>query len=616
MKKLYCLICLLIIINNLTKACNPNFFYKNACAGDTVFFFGVQQYGAFTWDFGDTASGAANISHSMVNAYHIYSTPGIYYVTLTMQKANWWRTQTHELHIGTDCSEAGFVNNGCMSTSSYFFVNTSSGPFISSTWNFDDTASGANNSYVETYFNSLNNTGVIHSFSAPGTYNVSIITDYGTSTDTFVSGIVIDSFCYTNYFEILYDFNRLCINDTVDFHYGNYPFDSVFWDFGDPSSGVLNTSSVSGHHIYSSPGQYLIKLIWHFGIHVDTVYCTVFITDCNVWPGNANDDGIVDMDDFFAIGLDYHNSGPIRPLPSTNWTGQNSPSWSSFVSLQKPVNKKHSDCNGDGSIDSSDINVIKQNYGLIRPGYVHNEQLQPLAFKISDPILIVNTSTPPTAINVSVPIDITGVFLFNVYGISARIHYTNTSIVPGSVSISFANCWLGTPGIDLIGMYKDNFSQEYIDFGVVRTDNISRNGLGTIAYLNFTVNQSNPFILFNLDEIKRIVNGADGEQSEYYLPIYSYQTSLYATALSINEPGKDSEFLYPNPAGSILNVALKKSDLIISCDVFNALGRLEKISYSFNDNNLELATSSLSPGMYYLEITTEKERRVNRFIKQ
>ena len=60
----------LLIPGKTITACNADFNYSNACAGDTVWFSPVWG-GPCTWDFGDTLS-SVNCSH-FINPYHVYT---------------------------------------------------------------------------------------------------------------------------------------------------------------------------------------------------------------------------------------------------------------------------------------------------------------------------------------------------------------------------------------------------------------------------------------------------------------------------------------------------------------------------------------------------------------
>ena len=57
---------------------------EQSCEGSSLFFQAGGNFTNITWDFGDPASGAANVSNSN-STNHVYSSPGVYTVTLTVE---------------------------------------------------------------------------------------------------------------------------------------------------------------------------------------------------------------------------------------------------------------------------------------------------------------------------------------------------------------------------------------------------------------------------------------------------------------------------------------------------------------------------------------------------
>jgi len=79
-----------------------------------------------------------------------------------------------------------------------------------------------------------------------------------------------------------------------------------------------------------------------------------------VLPGDCNNDFIVDGKDILYWGLAYDYTGPARPNATTDWTPQPCPDW---VDSVDEVNSKHQDANGDGIVDTLDLEVIEANFG-------------------------------------------------------------------------------------------------------------------------------------------------------------------------------------------------------------------------------------------------------------
>ncbi len=72
----------------------------------------------------------------------------------------------------------------------------------------------------------------------------------------------------------------------------------------------------------------------------------------DVWPGDANSDGIADNLDVLELGLHYTQTGSPRVGVSNNWQPYFANNWTGTITNGKNVN--HSDCNGDGIINDDD----------------------------------------------------------------------------------------------------------------------------------------------------------------------------------------------------------------------------------------------------------------------
>ena len=84
-------------------------------------------------------------------------------------------------------------------------------------------------------------------------------------------------------------------------------------------------------------------------------------------------------------------------------------------------------------------------------------------------------------------------------------------------------------------------------------------------------------------------------------------------------PDVESAFnLFPNPATRLLYVTQKAHATIRALEVFNTLGQKMDVRYSSIKNNeyLEINVQHLSPGVYFLEMVTDEEKVVRRFVRE
>jgi len=221
---------------------------------------------SWTWDFGD------GDGSNEQNPSHVYTAPGYYTVELLVTDGcgRDSTTKTEYVYVIDTCSiDFSFEpGDGCAELL-VGFSGASSGPCeISSwTWDFGDPASGNDNVA----------TGQLaqHLYKNPGTYTVSL-----TVEDISGTKVVTKTDIITVYGPPEADFDAspttgiapLTVSFT-DQSVGGLPVDSWEWDFGDPSSGNQNVSTLQNpRHVYNAEGVYTVSLIVTNECGVDTAF--------------------------------------------------------------------------------------------------------------------------------------------------------------------------------------------------------------------------------------------------------------------------------------------------------------------------------------------------------
>ena len=76
--------------------------------------------------------------------------------------------------------------------------------------------------------------------------------------------------------------------------------------------------------------------------------------------------------------------------------------------------------------------------------------------------------------------------------------------------------------------------------------------------------------------------------------------------------------IFPNPVRNILYITQGKKEEIKTINIFNSIGQKQKAEYISikNGEYVEVNTSQLSSGIYFLEMLTEKQKVVKRFVKE
>ncbi|MGB1019110.1 MAG: hypothetical protein ACPGVH_08560, partial [Chitinophagales bacterium] len=191
--------------------------------------------------------------------------------------------------------------------------------------------------------------------------------------------------------------------------------------------------------------------------------------DC-VWPGDANNNGIVNNVDFLYYGVAYETGGPSRAVADQgiDWNPKTASNWvNSFPSIT--VNHKHADANGDGFVDGADLFSVNNVYdsinadftglmGSVIPGtdlfLVFDEPI----IEPSDTITIkIHLGTPSNPIN-------------NIHGIAFSIDFDTAKIREDLTTINFHGGWLGSPFVDLFVLekYDINIDPTQAEFAATR----------------------------------------------------------------------------------------------------------------------------------------------------
>jgi len=197
----------------------------------------------FNWDFGDGGTS------TLANPLHIYNTPGAYTVSLTALSVHNCSATSNNTFIISPSPTVAFATTSVNACSPNFtFTNNSaiaSGP-ISYTWSFGGT-------------NTTTAVSPSYTFPTIGSYTVRLI---GRS----IMGCLDTAIQYISVFPypvINFSVPSSCENAvfTVSTTAVSGSVTSYAWDFGDPVSGVNNTSVLqSPTHFYNTTNVYTIQL--------------------------------------------------------------------------------------------------------------------------------------------------------------------------------------------------------------------------------------------------------------------------------------------------------------------------------------------------------------------
>lgn len=293
---------------------------------------------------------------------------------------------------------------------------------------------------------------------------------------------------------------------------------------------------------------------------------SVQLVGVGVWPGDTNNDGVVNEADVLPIGQFFNRNGYERPDRSNRWIKQLAVPWDRAVMVT------YADANGDGVVNQADVQPIGLNWKR-----AHEATLPKSVVRRPD---IVRQNSTPATLSFKVgqqdsnsqrwwfELDISEVQ--DLFGISFEVNYP---------AAGFVKAELVKPGAlmgDPLFLYHDDPRQGKLGIGMSRRgDEGGVIGSGTIVRILFDVETSeveNLLQQLSLTNISANDSGGDEIVVEAGKP---------QNVTSIEEPGfgqiPAAFQLYqnaPNPFNPSTRISYDLSESnAVTVEIFDALGR-------------------------------------------
>ncbi|MGZ4082054.1 MAG: T9SS type A sorting domain-containing protein [Bacteroidia bacterium] len=319
-----------------------------------------------------------------------------------------------------------------------------------------------------------------------------------------------------------------------------------------------------------------------------------------VWPGDADENLVVNNTDLFPIGIKYGKSGVARVTQGNNWQGVPCWGWSDW---QYPTgyNTYFADCNGNGTVDIGDTLAINLNYSLThaaRSGPPHVQSgIADVYVSFDKPQYL-----PGDTVNIYVSIGDFGNQQSNFYGAAFTLNYDNSKVEPGTEKFFFNDSWVGTLNQSEIKFSKIIPANGIVDASLVRTTHTDISGSGQVGTFQFILplnltdcqlycSVSNSIKIDHIGNTVALSSGMDS--SQFVNPTTSFN-HIRNAAFSI----------FPNPATDKITIQSKNELGTIS--ILNSLG--ENVFQSISkDVREQIDISKLPSGIYFVEV---KKNRV------
>ncbi|MEZ4884750.1 MAG: C25 family cysteine peptidase [Chitinophagales bacterium] len=381
----------------------------------------------------------------------------------------------------------------------------------------------------------------------------------------------------------------------------NYTFE---WSNGSTENAIEVTEQ----------GIYTVNITDDLGCNVEKTF-KVYPNDL-VYPGDANYDGTANMYDLLSIGLGYNFEGELREDSDIyNWDGQLAFDWDTEI-VADALNAKHSDCNGNGIINSDDVTAIKANYHQTVDKTASTFETYDAALYVE----AVDTIIPGYEHVFSVNLGTENKPAEGIYGIAFTAEFTlaelgeDDTIQLNAPMATYGNSWLGVKGQDMLTLDTIMNNTLLWDVALTRTNHENRTSYGALCNLGCVMvigslkSAGQREVPINLTLKNVVVTRADGSKVQLKS---TKRTFVIADPVVTGIEDVANTFalmtLSPNPANSLVYLDFKgyqPQETMTQIHLYDLAGQLliSQQKAIRNNDRVTLDIADLPEGMYWVQM--------------
>ncbi len=367
----------------------------------------------------------------------------------------------------------------------------------------------------------------------------------------------------------------------------------------------------------------VIKFIRNFLLSLTFIFLLGQV-NAQVWPGDVNNNGIVNGADLLYLGSVYGSTGPGRAEESTDWEAQPIiEAWGDF--FPNGVNYAFADCNGDGVVDDADFEeAILENFGEVHSGSGEAD------FQNGTPGVNIPISFSPNVSfedgNLILKI---GLLLGNeqfevqdFYGMALQMSY-NTTIVE-NLDFEFAlteDSWIDGPAEENSAvLFEEDDDTNRAELAITLIDpNQSRAGLGRIGEFSIVMEDIIVGLIqdtFNIQIDSITLLTSEIAKIAIVPDTISFVLSEDLLILSNDESLTNQStagWVYPNPSNGHFTIGADAP--IENIQVFNLIGqRIPFTLHPTSSNQVAIELSRAIPGTYIIAGRTPQAHFTTKII--
>lgn len=364
---------------------------------------------------------------------------------------------------------------------------------------------------------------------------------------------------------------------------------------------------------------------WYKSFLIFVLFSSVSARGQVVWPGDVNNNGVVNGVDVLYLGLAFGSTGPERANGTEDWTAQDITTlWG--TSFPGGPDYAYADCDGDGEVDDEDLDdVIKINFGLthgpaVADGYSNGDagvhpalQLEPEA----------GAARPGTALNIDLRLGTVDFPVDNFYGIALKMSYSAGMLDETADEEGFdfnlqENAWVEAGNSETVDyLFSKDHATGKAELAITRLDQrIIGQGEGTLGQFSIVVediivgSESDTFTI-QIDSVFFI----DDQFNVYSIVPDTTRVIITEDTSSVtdtaNPPLPARVNVFPNPASDYIVVEMERA--IEQIEIFDATGRSIPLLHTVNRRDkLVISTAGWPSGLYYLKIRTMNQSIIKK----
>lgn len=346
-----------------------------------------------------------------------------------------------------------------------------------------------------------------------------------------------------------------------------------------------------------------------------------------MWPGDINNNGIVNNIDVLYWAVAKGSTGPTRRNARTFWITQALPDPLWTGTFPNGLNYAYADCNGDGVVDDDDRAVIDRNFGE-----VHGEVV-PDVFSNSQgdtiPTLLISTESPIVPPGGTLIADLSlgtaSDTINDFFGLSFTIVYDPDILGEDDEDDVFSfeieeDSWLveeeDNIEDELVTFIKNDRNLGLAQITIARNDGRTVTGFGKIGTFNIVMED---IVFLNTTIGNTDISLIDEELISKEVAPSNVEFSITNASSSNNPITNRGLKLFPNPVnGAVINIALENpKEGIRLVQLFDTNGRLLVTQrYEHRTSNKEFDINDYPNGVYTFKIITDKHLYVQSFVRQ